>query len=80
MQLDRFKQRLNPGRESAGFQPYSHERIAKLLANYGAHDEGAAAAFYKKLDTEARNFGALFSKLTKPKGGGTTLPLSTNKL
>lgn len=65
-QLDRFAQRLNPERERAGFRTYTHERIGKLLANYGAHNEGAAAAFYKKLDTEAKNFGALFNKLTKP--------------
>lgn len=66
-QLGRFAQRLNPERERAGFQPYPPERIGKLLANYGIHDEGAAAAFYKKLDTEARNFGALFNKLTRQK-------------
>ena len=66
-QLDRFAQRLNPERERAGFKSYTPERIGKLLANYGAHDEGAVAALYKKLDTEAMNFGALFNKLTKPK-------------
>ena len=67
-QLDRFAQRLNPERERAGFKPYTHERIGKLLANYGAHNEGAAAAFYKRLDTHAKNFGALFNKLTRAKG------------
>lgn len=66
-QLDRFAQRLNPERERAGFKPFTHERIGKLLANYGAHDEGSAATFYKKLETKAVNFGALFNKLTKPK-------------
>ena len=63
-QLGRFSQRLNPERQRAGFRPYTHQRIGKLLANYGIHDEGAAAAFYKKLDTEAKNFGALFNRLT----------------
>ena len=70
-QLDRFAQRLNPERERAGFKPYTHERIGKLLASCGVHNEGAAAAFYKRLDTHAKNFGALFNKITKSKAGAS---------
>lgn len=66
-QLDLFAARLNPGRIKAGYKPYTHARLAKLLQTYGANDAGAAHAFYKKLDLEAANFGALFTTLTRPK-------------
>jgi hypothetical protein len=64
-QLDRFAARLNPDRIKAGFRPYSHARIAKLLSNAGINDAAGAHHFFRKLEVEARVFGRLFDKLTK---------------
>lgn len=70
-QLDKFLTRLN-FKHNPKFPNYTHARVAKLLSGIGIHDAAAAHAFYKKLYTEADNFGALFTTLTRPKAKGAS--------
>jgi hypothetical protein len=64
-QLELFKAKLNS--VPSKYPPYTHARIAKLLKNAGKNDAATAYAFYRKLEEEATNFGALFTALTKSK-------------
>lgn len=63
-QLDNFSAKINPSRIKIGLAPYSHPCIGQRLNAYGVHDAGAAYLFFRKLEIEARNFAALFEKLT----------------
>src|SRR5436305_1397748 len=62
--LGLFGAKLNPDRKRAGYEPYSHARIAKLLNNAGVHDARTAYIFYRHIETTSRNFGKLFQYLT----------------
>ena len=66
-QLDHFAAKINPTRIAKGLNPYSHSCIGQRLNAYGIHDAQAAYCFFRKLETEARNFSALFEMLTKHK-------------
>jgi GH25 family lysozyme M1 (1,4-beta-N-acetylmuramidase) len=63
-QLDRFLARLNPERTKAGYKPYTHAHLAKLLKNANVHDAAGAYRFYRTCE-RADNFGRLFAHLTK---------------
>jgi hypothetical protein len=63
--MQMFMDRLNPGREKAGYKPLSASRVAKMLSDAGYGGTTKARDFYKKLDTEAKNFSQLFHHLTE---------------
>lgn len=63
--LDDFLARLNPGREQAGYKPYSHARLGGMIKKAG-YKAGDLHNLYKTCN-EARNFGSLFNYLMKKK-------------
>ena len=64
-QLDKFSAKINPSRAKRGLKPYSHPCIGRRLKTCGIRDAEAAYIFFRKLESEARNFPALFEELTK---------------
>ncbi|HJS45216.1 MAG TPA: hypothetical protein VJ753_02335 [Rhizomicrobium sp.] len=63
-QLDNFAAKINPSRIKRRLKPYGHSHIGQRLNACGIHDAEAAYIFFRKLETESRNFPALFEKLT----------------
>lgn len=54
--IEKFLNRINPGRTAAGYKPITPARIGIMLAHVPTPD---LHAFYKECD-QANNFGALF--------------------
>jgi hypothetical protein len=63
-QLDKFAEQLNPGRVADGYKPYTHSRIAGILAKAGVHDAPSAYLLFKRCEN-GNSFSRLFSYLTK---------------
>ena len=57
-QLDQFLDRLNPSRVSAGYKPYTHSRIGRMLKLAG-YKAGDLHRLYKECD-QANSFSKLF--------------------
>lgn len=63
-QLDNLLSELNPGRVAAGFKPYTHARLGKILNDAGIHDAAAAYRLYRRCK-DGRSFTRLFAHLTR---------------
>jgi hypothetical protein len=64
--LEKFLDRLNPAREAGGYEPYTVQRIAVLLAHVPTDD---LYVFYKQCDQAGIPFGAYFHWSLKPGTG-----------
>ena len=64
MWLDKFLERLNPLRQAQGYRPYTHARIAMMLAHIPTDD---LPAFYSQCEKSDIPFGAYFHWAIKAK-------------
>jgi hypothetical protein len=63
--LEDFLKRINPGREAAGYAPYTTTRIAGMISRAG-YKTGDLHALYEEC-SKGRSFGALFETIIKSK-------------
>lgn len=61
--LDKFLERINPGRKAVGLRPYSHARLSQLLQHVPTDQ---LYPFYRDCE-RAKNFSAYFHWSLKPK-------------
>lgn len=64
-QLDRFLDRINPSRVSAGYKPYSHSRFGKMLKDAGYKSDDLYALYQEC--NKARCFSSLLHYKLKNK-------------